>query len=376
MNIGVNARLLLLDKLEGIGWFAFQVLSRIVKDHPQHHFYFYFDRPYAPEFIFGENVTPVVLGPQARHPILYYIWFNARVAPKLRKHKIDVFYSPEGFIPHLTKVPQIATIHDLAYAHFPRQIDRAHLAWYRKFQPIFAQKAKKIITVSEYSKQDIVTKYALPAEKIEVVYNAANSAYRPLSSEEKMQVKEEIAGGRNYFLFVGALHPRKNIINLLKAFVQFKRRQQSAFKLVIVGRMAWQTDEIEEAQRRMPYRNDVVWLGYQPVETLKNIMGAAYALVYPSLFEGFGVPIIEAMACGVPAVVSDTSSMPEVAGKAALLCDPNDPKDIAEKMGTLYKNEQLHRELSVKCAEELKRFDWEESARKTWKIIEEVATKK
>lgn len=376
MNIGINARLLLQNKLEGIGWFAYQVLSRMVRNHPEHQFYFFFDRPYAEEFVFGNNVTPIVIGPQARHPALYYIWFNARMAPLLKRYKIDVLFSPEGFIPHRTRIPQIATIHDLAYLHYPEQIDLAHRYWYRRYQPKYANKAEKIVTVSEFTKQDIVQQYGLPEEKIQVVYNAANPIYKPLSAEEKIKVREEISGGRNYFLFVGALHPRKNIINLLKAFVQFKRRQQCVFKLVIVGRMAWQTEEIEEAKRRMPYKEDVIWLGYKSVEELSKIMGAAYALVYPSLFEGFGIPIIEAMACDVPSIVSNTSSMPEVAGTAALLCDPHNPKDIAEKMSMIYKDEHLHRQLSANCHKELQRFDWDKSAEQIWKIIEEVGSKK
>lgn len=370
MNVGVNARLLLHNKLEGIGWFAYQILSRIVKQRPDDHFYFFFDRPYHQDFIFGPNVTPVVLGPQARHPLLYYIWFNFKVAPQLKKRKIDVFFSPEGFTPHLTKVPTVITIHDLAYVHFPQQIDKTNLFYYRKYQPLFAKKARSILTVSEYTRQDIIEQYRIPDEKIKVVYNAANDAYVPLSPEEKQEVKKQHTSGREYFLFVGALHPRKNIINMLKAFVQFKRRQQSGMKLVIVGRMAWMTGEIEEAKRRMPYREDVIWLGYQEVAELSKIVGAAYTLLYPSLFEGFGIPIIEAMACGVPSIVSNTSSMPEIAGSAALLCDPTDIKDIAEQMGKMYKDEALHQLLSANCRREIRRFDWDRSAAEVWTCLQ------
>lgn len=370
MNVGVNARLLLHNKLEGIGWFAYQILSRIVKQRPDDHFYLFFDRPYHQDFIFGPNVTPVVLGPQARHPLLYYIWFNLKVAPQLRKRKIDVFFSPEGFTPHLTKVPAVITIHDLAYVHFPQQIDKTNLFYYKKYQPLFAKKARSILTVSEYTRQDIIEQYHIPDEKISVVYNAANDAYVPLSWEEKQKVKKQYTSGREYFLFVGALHPRKNIINMLKAFVRFKRRQQSGMKLVIVGRMAWMTGEIEEAKRRMPYREDVIWLGYQEVAELSKIVGAAYTLLYPSLFEGFGIPIIEAMACGVPSIVSNTSSMPEIAGSAALLCDPMDTKDIAEQMGRMYKDEALHQLLSANCKDEIHRFDWNRSAAEVWECLQ------
>lgn len=374
MKVGINARLLLHNKLEGIGWFTFQILSRIVQKHPEVHFYFFFDRPYHDDFIFGKNVTPVVLGPQARHPLLYYIWFDFKIAPYLKKEKIDVFFSPEGFSANRSSVPSVITIHDLAYMHFPKQIDAANLWFYKNFQPKFAQKSKAIITVSEYTKKDIAQKYAIPEEKISVVYNAANPAYGVLTDEEKQAVKEKYSKGKSYFLFVGALHPRKNIINMLKGFVQFKRRQQCGLKLLIVGRMAWKTEEIEEAKNRMPYRDEVEWLGYKDVDELKNIVGGAYALLYPSLFEGFGIPIVEAMACGVPSIVSNTSSMPEVAGSAALICDPNDPKDIAEQLGLMYKDEALHQKLSENCFTEIKRFNWDRSAEQVWQIISATAS--
>lgn len=372
MNIGINARLLLHNKLEGIGWFSYQILSRMVKNHPEHTFYFIYDRPPHASFQFADNVIPIVLSPQARHPILYHIWFNWKLAPMLRKLKIDIFYSPENFTTHRTKIANVVTIHDLAYKHYPNFVDKAHQIYYKKYQPLFARKADTVITVSNFTKEDIIHHYQLPEDKIKVVYNAANPAFRPLNFEERQTVKASYTESREYFLYVGALHPRKNIINLLKGFVHFKRRQKSALKLVIIGRMAWQTAEIEEAQRRMPYREDVIWLGYQPVEVITQLTGAAYAMVYPSLFEGFGIPIIEAMACNVPSIVSNTSSMPEVLGNAGLIVDPHDPKDIGEKMGLMYKDERLRNTFIQACATELQRFDWDRSAEEVWNILMET----
>jgi len=370
MNIGVNARLLLKGKLEGIGWYAYQILKRITQQHPEHQFYFFFDRPYDDSFIFGANVHGVVISPQARHPILYHIWFNWKLPRYIKKYKIDVLFSPEGLTSLRTKVPNIITLHDLAYCHYPEQIDRAHRYYLRKYQPQMARHADHILTVSQFTKEDIMTQYGLSDSKISVVYNAANEAYRPLTFEEKLAVKKTYTDGREYFIYVGAIHPRKNVINLLKAFVQFKRRQQSKFKLVIVGRLAWNTEEIEDAQKRMPYKDDVIWLGYQDVPTLTQLVGAAYAMVYPSLFEGFGIPLIEAMACHVPSITSITSSMPEVIGSAGLLADPNNVGDIAQKMMYIYKDEQMRHELVQHCQTEIKRFDWDKSAQEVWRVIE------
>jgi glycosyltransferase involved in cell wall biosynthesis len=369
MRIAVNTRLLLQGKLEGIGWFSKETLSRIVKNHPEHEFIFFFDRPYSEEFVFAPNVTPVVVPPQARHPFLYITWTEVSIPRMLRKYKADVYFSPEGLGSLRTKVPTCITIHDLAFLHYPAFIDKLHRWHYHRYQPKFAHKAKQIIAVSEFTKKDIVDKYQINPDKISVVYNGAQSAYKPLGYEEKKAIKEQYTDGKEYFIFTSAIHPRKNVVNLLKAFVQFKRRQKCGMKLMIVGRMAWDTDEIEKAKRLMPFKEDVIWTGYLDVKELAKVTAAAYAMVYPSLFEGFGIPIVEAMQCGVPVITSTTSSMPEVGGAAALLADPEKPEDIAEKMGMVYKDERLRAQLSVAAQAQAQQFSWDKSAEALWEVI-------
>jgi glycosyltransferase involved in cell wall biosynthesis len=366
MRIAVNTRLFLKDKLEGIGWFAHETLSRLVRQHPEHEFIFFFDRPWHADFIFAENVKPVVLQPQARHPFLYYIWTEVSVRAALKKYKIDLYFSPDHLGCLRTKVPTIITIHDLAYRHYPQFVDKLHSWHYARYTPLFAQKAKRIIAVSEFTKQDIVRELKIDPAKIDIVYNGAHEEYKPLTQEECHAVKEKYTGGEEYFLFTSALHPRKNLINLLKAFVLFKRRQRSRLKLVIVGRMAWKYEEIEKVKRLMPFKEDVIWTGYLDVKKLAQITGAAYAMVYPSLFEGFGIPILEAMTCNVPVIVSQTSSMPEVAGDAGLLIDPESPRDIAEKMMILYKDELLRKKLIAAASIQKLKFSWDTSAHALW----------
>jgi glycosyltransferase involved in cell wall biosynthesis len=369
MKIAVNTRLLLKGKLEGIGWFTYQTLKLMVTNHPEHEFIFIFDRPYDKSFIFGDNVTPVVVGPPARHPVLFYLWLDWSVAFVLRKYKADVFLSPDGFTSLSTKVPSCLVIHDLAFEHYPEHLKKSHSIYFRKFTPLFARKAKRIVTVSEFSKNDIVQHYHIPAGKIAVSNNAAHKEYAPLEWEEREKVKQQFTDGCEYFIFTGALHPRKNVVNLLKAFIRFKKRNRTNMKLIIVGRMAWNYKEVEEMKNDMPFKEDVVWLGYLDVNSLARIMGAAYALVYASLFEGFGIPIIEAYQCGVPAIVSNTSSMPEVAGDAALIVEPTDYKDIAEKMSTLYKNEMLRNQLAEKALAATQRYTWDHAAEILWQNI-------
>lgn len=369
MRIAVNTRLLLKGKLEGIGWFTYQTLEHIVRQHPEHEFYFFFDRPYDPQFVFAPNVKPVVVHPQARHPVLFYLWFEWSIPMMLRKYKIDLFLSTDGYASLSTKVPTCLVIHDLAFEHYPEHYVTTHRMYWRHYSPLFARKAARIATVSTFSKNDISERYGVSKDNIDVVYNGAHSQYRPLSNDERNAVKEKYTGGSEYFVFAGAIHPRKNILNLLKAFVAFKKRQPTNMKLVIVGRPAWKYDEVEEMRYLMPFKEDVKWVGYMNVDELSKVIGAAYALVYASLFEGFGIPILEALQCGVPGIVSNTSSMPEVAGEAALLVDPADPDDIAAKMHQLYKDEALRAKLISKAAAQVQKFTWQGAADRLWNCM-------
>jgi glycosyltransferase involved in cell wall biosynthesis len=369
MRIAVNTRLLLQGKLEGIGWFTHQTLERMVRKHPEHEFIFFFDRPYDPSFIFAPNVTPVVIPPQARHPLLFYMWFEWGVPYMLRKYKADVFLSPDGYMSLSTKVPTCLVIHDLAFEHYPEHFVRSHKMYWRHYSPRFARKAARIATVSTYSKDDIVKHYGINADNIDVVYNGAHAEYRPLSWQEREDAKTKYADGCEYFVFAGALHPRKNIVNLLKAFIAFKKRQRSNMKLVIVGRYAWKYEEVIEMREEMPFKDDVKWVGYMHVDELSKVMGGAYALVYPSLFEGFGIPILEALKCEVPAIVSNTSAMPEVAGDAGLLVDPTNVQDIAAKMEMLHKDETLRKKLIEASKEQVRKFSWDQSADRLWDCL-------
>lgn len=369
MRIAVNTRLLLQGKLEGIGWFTNETLKRIVVQHPEHEFIFFFDRPYDESFVFAKNVTPVVFGPPARHPVLFYTWFELRIPYFLRKYKADLFLSPDGLMSLRTKVPTCIVMHDLAFEHYPEHLKTSHQFFYRKHSPLYAQKAKRIVTVSEFSKQDIAQRYSVPAEKIDVSYNGAHEEYKPLSWDDREAVKQQYADGCEYFVYAGALHPRKNILNLLKAFVAFKKRQRSNMKLVMVGRLAWNYAAIEEMRATMPFKDDVKWVGYLDVAELSKVIGGAYALTYVSLFEGFGIPILEALQCGVPAIISNTSSMPEVGGAAALTADPTDHEDIANKMELLYKDELLRAKLVAAAPEQVAKFNWNKTAAALWQSM-------
>jgi len=375
MRIAVNTRFLLKGKLEGIGWFTNEIIKRMVIDHPEHEFIFLFDRPFDAQFIFASNITPVVIPPPARHPLLWYIWFEWSVRRALKKYKADVFISTDGFLSLSSKVPSILVIHDLAFEHFPLHLPFKFRYYLQKFTPKFVQKATHIVTVSNYSKQDIIETYHTDSDKISIVYNGAHTLYIPLDFESKLRIRERYADGCEYFVFAGALHPRKNVANLLKAFAQFKRKQRSNMKILIIGRFAWNADEIRNAIATHPFKEDVIHLDYMQVEELSKVIGAAYALTFVSIFEGFGIPILEAIQCQVPSIVSNTSSMPEVAGKTAILVDPENVEEIARAMSSIYKDENLRAQLIEATKTQGTKFNWDKSTREFYAIVEKITSK-
>lgn len=369
MRIAVNTRLLLSGRLEGIGWFTFETLQRITRDNPEHEFIFIFDRPYSPEFIFAGNVTPVVVAPPARHPFLFYLWFDFRIPRILKKYKADIFVSPDGYLSLRTKVPQLAVIHDINFLHRPEDLPWLMGHYYNFFFPKFARKAKRIATVSFYSKEDIVRSYKIDYDKIDVVYDGVNGIYQPIPEPDKIRVREKYTDGEAYFLFVGALHPRKNVSGLLKAFDAFKFETNHKIKLVIVGGEMHKTGDIFETYDNLRFKKDVVFTGRVSTEELRDIFGAAYALTFVPFFEGFGIPVVEAMSAGVPVICSNTTSLPEVGGNAVLYADPMKIGQITEAMIQLASDDNLRQSLIEKGFEQRKRFSWDETAGLLWKSI-------
>lgn len=371
-SIAVNTRFLIKNKLEGIGLFTYESLKRITQANPEIDFYFLFDRNFSAEFIFGGNVRPVVLHPQARHPFLWFWWFEISVARWLNKNKPDLFLSTDGYGCLRSEVSQVLVIHDLAFEHFPAQISWLTGKYYQYFMPRFAQKAKRIATVSEFSKRDIVERYKISADKIDVVYNGAKEVYQPVNDEVKSKTKAKYADGKNYFIYVGSIHPRKNVKNLLLAFEKFKAETNSDFKLLIVGRKAWDFKEVDEVHEQMQFKNEVKFLGHVSPNELGEIVASAFAMVYVSLFEGFGIPIVEAMSCEVPVITSNITSMPEAAGDAALLVNPNSVEEISSAMKNLVEDSTLQNSLIEKGRTQLKKFSWDLTAEKLWRCCEKI----
>lgn len=369
MRIGVNTRLLLSGKMDGIGWFTAETLRRIVLAHPGHDFFFFFDRTPDPTFIFSSNVHPIILCPQARHPILWYIFFQRSIPRALKRHKIDLFLSPDGYMSLNTKVPTLTVIHDLNFEHSPDNLKPSHQRYMTYFSPQFARYSTRIATVSEYSKQDIVNTYHIEADKIDVVYDGAHEGYHPLSPSEQRLTREQYAGGNRYFIFISTIIKRKNLATLLTAFDQFKQDDHEGTKLLVVGHRVWWKDELAKAYEQMSHKEDVVFLGRTEPEELIRLLGSAIALVYPSLYEGFGIPIIEAFQAEVPVITSNCTSMPEVAGDAAILIEPTDTDAMSNALTRVANDSNLRNQLISEGRSRRTLFSWDKTATLLWESM-------
>lgn len=375
MKIIVNTRSLLANKLDGIGWFTYQTLIRITMAHPEHEFIFLFDRPYSTEFVFGENVRPVVLFPPARHPFLYIWYYQWSVRKLLNKVKPDLFLSTDGMLVLGSKTKQVAVIHDINFLHYPKDLKLLYSLYYNYFVPKFAKQANAIATVSEFSKSDICKNYSIEPSKITVVYNGIQSGYKKLSEQEKNNVINKYTKGKPFFLFVGSQSPRKNLGRLIEAFDQFKTKTKSDFKLLIVGASFWGNNELAQKVHAAKSKEDILFTGRVNQNELEQIMGSAFALTFVSYFEGFGIPLVEAMACEVPIICSNASCMPEIAGDAALYVNPFDVEDIADKLIQLYSSPALVQTVIEKGKERKGNFSWDKTAEKLWELIENESKK-
>ncbi len=372
MKIAVNTRLLMPGKLDGIGWFTFETLRRIVVEHPEHTFYFIYDRKYSDETIFAENVVPIVLSPPTRHPILWYFWLEWRVPAVLKKIDADLFLSTDGFISLRSKIPSVAVIHDINFVHRPKDLPMISRFYYRHFYRKFAQKASRLATVSEYSRRDIINNYDIDENKIDLVYNGASKSFFPVKESRKEEIRNEYASGSPYFVFVGSIHPRKNIRNLLKAYELFRLETKKDYKLLIVGKRFFLTRAMDEQLQKMKYEDDVRFTDRLSSKDLNDVMGSAYAMTFVPFFEGFGIPLVEAMNCEIPILTSNVTSLPEIAGDAAIYAVPDSPGSIRDGMIRLVKEEGLRDGLIKKGKERRKLYSWDNTAKELWKTIEHV----
>lgn len=292
---------------------------------------------------------------------------------ELRRRPVDVLhvqYTAPPFCP----APVVATIHDLAFEHLPETFTRRGSLQLKLTVRRTARRAARIATVSEYSRQDLLRTYRLAPEKVVTTYNGIEPHFttQTRAADEAAQVRQRFGIAREFLLAVGSLQPRKNLERLIRTYARLRREQPDfAPQLVIVGRKLWLAESIFAEVSRQPWASDVILTGYVSDDDLPALYRTASAFVYPSLFEGFGLPPLEAMACGTPVITSNISSLPEVAGSAALLIDPLNEQELAAALQRILNDQPLRARLRAEGVRQAAKFTWRDAAEKTLQLYRE-----
>lgn len=301
------------------------------------------------------------------------------------RKKPDVIFTPTHYVPRLSPVKRVVTIFDLAYLHYPQMFLKKDLWKLSNWTKFSIENSEHIITISQFSKKDIIKNYKINKDeslnashlrdKITVAYPGFNeNLFKPLKDVEKIEnIKQKYGIEGDYVIYTGTIQPRKNLIKLIDAFQKINN-----LKLVIVGkargegRQGWMFEDILDRPKKLGIENKVIFTGFAPYEDLPWLVNGAVAFVLPSLYEGFGIPVVEAMACGTPVIVSNVSSLPEIVGKAGLLIDPKSTDQIEQAIRTISADKKLRAKLSKLSIQQSKKFSWKKCTKEVIKVLESV----
>ncbi|MFH1233600.1 MAG: glycosyltransferase family 1 protein [Patescibacteria group bacterium] len=388
MLIGIDIRTLMDARYSGVSEYTFNLIKEILKldNHNEYRlFYNSFNNcPNIPEFS-AKNVKLV----KYNYPnkILNYLFFKFFNYPKIDKDLgVDVFFMPHiNFIGLSDKGKKIITVHDLSFLRNPEFFSLRKNFWHNMVDvSSLLKKFNQIIAVSENTKRDIIELCGIDPEKIKVIYSGISQGHRVIENPNLIEIKKlnEVKQKYNlpdkFILYLGTIEPRKNIKGIIKAYNQLRifdkqeNRELQDIKLIIVGGKGWKNKDIYKEQEKSEYKDDIKFLGYIDSEDKVYLYNLASAFVYPSFYEGFGFPLLEAMACGTPVVASYSSSLPEVIGNAGLLVNPYDIADIANGLKQILSNKDLRDKLIKKGLEQANKFKWNKSATEYLKIFKEI----
>ncbi len=370
MLIGIDASRTATAHRTGTEWYSLRVTQGILRlTEGRHDVRLYSNGPLPPELFPGADVRSI---PFRR------LWTHARLSAEMLRHAPDVLFVPAHVLPLIHPRRSVVTVHDLGYLYYPdahRDADRRYLDWSTRWN---AHQAAAVLADSEATKADLIRAYGARSDRIHVVYLGRDERITRVANPLRLaEVRAKYDLAQRYFLYMGTLQPRKNLERVVQAFEAICGRGELAdMQLVLAGRKGWLYDSLFARVEAAGLGERVVFPGYIPDEDVPALLSAAAAFVFPSLYEGFGIPVLEAGGCGVPVITSNTSSLPEVAGDAALLVDPHDVDAIAEAMYRVVTDPELAAELTRRGHENVKRFSWEKCARETLAVLESVARRK
>ncbi|GAA0129021.1 glycosyltransferase family 1 protein [Methanococcus maripaludis] len=368
MKIGIIADRLN-RPLTGIGNYIYNLITEISISNKNIYIINYEENKIVP------NVNKITIkNPVSRISNKSFYFWHLYLNYYLKKTNLDldIIHSPENATPFTTiRSKKVITVYDDIPFHFPEYFTKSTRYRHELLLQKTLNSSDKIISISENTKRDVINHFKIPEDKIKVIPLAANENFKKVDENETSKIKSKYNINFPFILYVGTLEPRKNIPSLLNAFYIIKK-QGIPHKLVIAGGKGWKYKEIFETIDKLNLQNDVIFTGYVPDEDLPGLYNAADLFVYPSLYEGFGLPPLEAMQCGTPVITSNTSSLPEVVGDAGIMINPYDVDELANKMYEVLTNEKLRKEMSKKGLERAKLFSWKKCAEEHLKVYEEV----
>jgi glycosyltransferase involved in cell wall biosynthesis len=359
----------------GLGRYAESLTRALVAEGPDRYALFYNrERGIAP--LTGLDHLPTRTVGLGYKPWRLLLWLGqlARLGFDRLFPDAELFHATEHLLLPLRSIPTVLTVHDLIFRHLPSHHKPLNRWYLNLTMPLYCRRATHIIAISECTRRDLIAAYDVPPEKITVVYEAADPAFRPQPPEAVAAVRAHYGLPERYLLFVGTIEPRKNLTRLLSAFEKV-HAEGLTDGLVLVGKRGWLHRDFFQALERSPARKYVTFPGYVLDADLPTIYAGAQALVFPSLYEGFGLPVLEAMACGTPVTCSNTSSLPEVAGDAALLFDPKDSQAIINRLHHLLTDDDLRAALEEKGECRAAAFSWVRTAQETGKVYKDTLSR-
>jgi glycosyltransferase involved in cell wall biosynthesis len=302
-----------------------------------------------------------------------FVWDQFSFPRRASKADVDILHQPCFSAPIFYKGKVIITIHDLISHYFPQNMPTGSRLYFSKWMPLTYNRAQKIIAISENTKRDIMSLLKIPEEKIVVIHSAVGEEFKPIEDKKKLaQVKEKFKTGEKFILDVGTLEPRKNLPFLVKAYDKALKTGKITHNLVLTGKKGWYYESLFELIKELKLEDKVILPGYVPDEDLPSLYNAADLFCFPSLYEGFGFPPLEALSCGTPVIASDNSSIPEVVGDAGVLLPIDDEKVWADNIVKVLTDNNLRQKLSEAGLKQAQKFSWAKTARETVKVYEEV----